>query len=160
MFHLIVLRGRPRVFLQMRFVCSRSNFVGMVVRQKPYSNPFVGEEPTLPEILSEFEDLYPWLTRVISTKPDKGFATITEMWICSLSQSLLNKRPSMKKTYKKNRSIKRVIIDKDHVAFQYITLLLIILTLLLLYRLVMRMPLPKTKSKVNTLLKFMYQTLV
>ncbi|HHV07442.1 MAG TPA: protein kinase [Firmicutes bacterium] len=86
--------------------------------KKPYSNPFVGEEPTLPEILSEFEDLYPWLTRVISTKPDKGFATITEMW-----DMFIKPEPAEQETIdeediqEEQEASKEVIIDKDHVAF-------------------------------------------
>ncbi len=46
----------------------------------PYGNSYVGQKPILPEQLSGFEDLNSWLIKAISTKPESGFSSVSEMW--------------------------------------------------------------------------------
>ena len=48
--------------------------------ERPYRELSVGNKPMKPEILPDFQDLYPWLVKAVSTEPEKGFTTIKEMW--------------------------------------------------------------------------------
>ena len=64
----------------------------------------------------------------------------------------------MKKTYKRTRSIKEVIIDKDHVAFSVYNPFVDYLNTLTAVSAGNENAIARNQIKVNTLLKFMYQT--